>query len=724
MENQVITLDKKNMKYRFENIKVTDGCLNLDGWAVGESPEQSVTITATSSEGRSIPAKITRMSRNDVSNAVFGDTFSNEYGFTVVYPLAANENTYLILQCGNEEKRITLNEKSIKVIQYGIKLKRFIVYAIQGKTFDSVRNRGIDYEMFRTLSKRYTGLKIKYTEQSPKFSIIIPLYETPERYLKELLESIQNQSYEKFEVCLADGSRRGKDVSAIVQEYRYKDERFKYKRLAENKGIAGNTNEALSMAEGDFIVLCDHDDLLEKDALYWLAEAIQKEPECDCLYSDEDKIDENSERYFDPHFKPDYNIDLLCSVNYICHVFAVRKSLCDEYGGFRSEYDGAQDYDFILRMTEKARKTVHVPKVLYHWRTHMESTSANPESKMYAYEAGARAIREHYHRVWPEIRIDRIENGISLGIYHTYFETDENEMISVIIPNKDHTEDLDKAIRPMIEKGSWKNLEFIIVENNSTEAETFAYYEKIQKEYPQIRVVEYTGPFNYSRINNYGEKYANGKYLLLMNNDVELIEKDSLKEMVGYLQRDDVGAVGCRLLYEDDTIQHAGVVIGIGTAEHILKNTVSGDGSYHNRAMTAQDYSAVTAAVMMVKKKDYEELGGFDESFEVAFNDIDLCLRIREKGKLVVYNPYACFHHYESKSRGAEDTPEKKKRFNNEISKFIDRWYDLLVAGDPYYNPNLSITRNDYVLRNLFIDKIGRMYYSEREIKALRNKRK
>ena len=684
------------MKYRIESLVIKNSDITIHGFIVGNDLEAKSVIHVLDYKKTYIPFTCDRFVRNDVSVKYFKKIHDNTYGFTLSFQYDKNKHYYLLIQIENKEYYILINRRSIAMYRALIKLRtsdlgqtiRSILKKQKPKpSYDAWRKNHISDEA--ELSRQRT---VSFGDNAPGFSIIIPLYETPERYLKELLESIQNQSYEKFEVCLADGSRRGKDVSAIVQEYRYKDERFKYKRLAENKGIAGNTNEALSMAEGDFIVLCDHDDLLEKDALYWLAEAIQKEPECDCLYSDEDKIDENSERYFDPHFKPDYNIDLLCSVNYICHVFAVRKSLCDEYGGFRSEYDGAQDYDFILRMTEKARKTVHVPKVLYHWRTHMESTSANPESKMYAYEAGARAIREHYHRVWPEIRIDRIENGISLGIYHTYFETDENEMISVIIPNKDHTEDLDKAIRPMIEKGSWKNLEFIIVENNSTEAETFAYYEKIQKEYPQIRVVEYTGPFNYSRINNYGEKYANGKYLLLMNNDVELIEKDSLKEMVGYLQRDDVGAVGCRLLYEDDTIQHAGVVIGIGgVADHVFRGKQSENDTYFNRAMTAQDYSAVTAAVMMVKKKDYEELGGFDESFEVAFNDIDLCLRIREKGKLVVYNPYACFHHYESKSRGAEDTPEKMNRYLDERKKFIERWEQYYTNGDPYYNPNLTL---------------------------------
>ena len=705
------------MKYRFENIVINENGILLEGWLTGRDPSAVNSFSVTDADGGEVQAKIVKGQRNDVSMAVYGESHDNLYGFSISFSWAPEGGYVLRMQCGGEENTVVLNRRTLKKLQAEIKLRRYIAPFIQGKVFSAARNKSINYEVFRKLADFRVPSRIVYDDDSPLFSIIIPLYETPEEYLRELLESITQQSYKKYEVCLADGSRPGKDVSSVVRQYQAKDQRIKYRCLNKNKGISGNTNEALAMAEGDFIVLCDHDDMLEKDALYWLAEAVRKEPECDCIYSDEDKVDETGKRYFDPHFKPDYNIDLLCSVNYICHIFAVRKSLCDEYGGFRSEYDGAQDYDFILRMTEKARKTVHVPKVLYHWRTHTGSTSENPQSKLYAYEAGAKAIREHYRRVWPKLGIEKIETGISLGIYHTYFETDDSELISVIIPNKDHTEDLDKAIRSMIERGTWRNLEFIIAENNSEEEETFRYYEEIQREYPQVKVVRYEGGFNYSRINNFAEKYAKGKYILMMNNDVELIEKDSMREMVGYLQREDVGAVGCRLLYEDDTIQHAGVVVGIGTAEHILKNTLSGDGTYYNRAMTAQDYSAVTAAVMMMKREDYETLGGFDESFAVAFNDIDLCLRIRESGKLIVYDPYACFHHYESRSRGAEDTPEKKNRFFNEISRFVRRWYPVLKEGDPYYNPNLSITRNDFALRNLTVDKIGSMYYSKKDLK-------
>ncbi|WP_449149771.1 glycosyltransferase family 2 protein, partial [Stomatobaculum sp.] len=539
-----------------------------------------------------------------------------------------------------------------------------------------------------------------------------PLFETPAVYLKALLDSLLAQTYTKFELCLADGSRPGKDTEAVLRDYAARDSRIRYTVLGENCGIAGNTNAALALAAGDFVVLCDHDDILPPEALFSFAEAIVKEPETDCLYSDEDKLDMDGGSLFDPHFKPDFNPDLLGSVNYICHLFAVRKSLLDTVGQFDAAYDGAQDYDFIFRVTEKARHIVHVPKVLYHWRCHMNSTASNPESKLYAFEAGARAIRAHYERVYPELKIKEVKKGVDYGIYHTIFELTEEPLVSVIIPNKDHREDLDKAVRSLLEKGTYKNLEFIVVENNSTDPETFAYYEAIRKELPQVKVVYYEGGFNFSKINNFGVRYAKGEYLLFLNNDVELINPDTMRELLGYGMRRDVGAVGCRLLYEDDTIQHAGVVIGFGgIAGHTFIGLHEVQNSYFHRALTAQDYSAVTAACLLTKKELFLSVGGFTEELAVAFNDIDYCLKVRTAGQLVVYNPYALLHHYESKSRGLEDTPEKVERFNREVARFMKRWPEILEQGDPYYNPNLTLRKSNFALRDLDKEKIGEPYH-------------
>ena len=601
------------------------------------------------------------------------------------------------------------------------RLFRIINYVINKKSVFTYKQWYNKTKASKEELERQRNEEIKETD--PKFSVLVPLYNTPLNFLDEMIESVIDQTYGKWELCLADGSDEAHvdEVSKEVNKYQDKDTRVLYKRLEKNEGISGNTNEALKMATGDFIVLFDHDDLLTEDALYEFAKAIREDEEVDCIYSDEDKVDENTENYYEPHFKPDYNIDLLCSTNYICHLFAVRKTLTDKYGGFRSEYDGSQDHDFILRMTEQARKTAHVAKILYHWRVHSNSTAQNPENKMYCFTSGQKAVKAHYERVWPNIKIDKVDNGAYLGAYHIQTHFDEYPLISVIIPNKDHTEDLDKAIRSMIEKGTWPNLEFIVVENNSEKEETFTYYKKIQKEFDNVKVVMYDGDFNYSRINNFGVKYASGEYYLLMNNDVELIEPDSMKEMMGYCQREDVGIVGCRLLYKDNTIQHAGVIIGIsGVAGHSFKGLDSSK-TYFGRAMLAQDYSAVTAAVLLTKKSVYEAVNGLDETFAVAFNDIDFCMRVRKLDKLVVYNPYACFYHYESKSRGLDIEPEKQKRFNHEIALFIDRYNDFLNKGDNYYNQNLTLVRDDFSLKDLSVEKIGEQFYSKEQIEVLKS---
>ena len=686
------------MKYRFESIMKKNDSIKISGFIVGHQPTD-VAIFKYFVGNREEHIEYTTVVRNDVSNKYFQKTYKNSYGFSIILPL--KKQAKLQVTVGNETHTFHINQIFFGWQSFIIKLRnsKFVV-----KLKEFIRNlyqRKVTYKSWFKLTKASKEELIKqkeykWAEDAPLFSIVVPLYRTPKGYLKELIESIEAQTYVKWELCLADGSPDNK-LEMFVKSYQ--DERIKYRYIGENLGISGNTNKAVEMATGDFIVLCDHDDLITPDALFEFAKEIVADSEVDSIYSDEDKIDEKSYDVFDPSFKPDFNIDMLRSQNYICHLYGVRRELVEKYGMFNSEYDGAQDYDFILRMSEHSRKIAHVAKILYHWRTHQGSTALNPESKMYAYDAGARAIGAHYARVLPEIQIERIENGYTLGMYHTVFKFNEYPLISVIIPNKDHTDDLDKAIRSMIEKGTWPNLEFIVVENNSTEEKTWEYYKKIEKEYSQVKVVYYDGIFNYAKINNFGVRHARGEYYLFMNNDVELIEPDSLKEMMGYGQRNDVGAVGCRLLYEDNTLQHAGVIVGeIGVAEHIFKKQIEGM-TYHARAMLTQDMSAVTAAVMLVKKEVFEKVEGFDERFAVAFNDIDICMKIREDKKLIVYAPYACFHHYESKSRGAEDTPEKIERFINEVNLFNSKWRSFIENGDPYYNCNFSKKHTDCRLR-------------------------
>lgn len=541
-----------------------------------------------------------------------------------------------------------------------------------------------------------------------KFSIVVPLYRTPEKYLREMIRSIQEQTYGNWELCLADGSGiqtqdggGGKtQLTDILKEYSARDSRIRFRTLPENLGIAGNSNAALDMAQGDYIVLADHDDTLSPDALYECASVLENYPETELLYSDEDKISFSGKKYFEPNFKPDFNPDYLYGTNYICHLFVFRKDFYERFGGFRPQFDGAQDYDLILRYTEKAENIRHIPKVLYHWRKNEGSTAADPEKKLYAYEHGAQALQEHWDRTGIPARV---EMGEVYGTYHTIYQWPElsgqKPLVSILVPNKDHAEDLKKCLESVESQSVYQNLEWIIVENNSTEPETFALYRELEKK-KNVRVLTWDGPFNYSGINNLAAGEAGGEYLLLMNNDIIQISPESIQEMLGICMRDDVAAVGAKLYYPDDTIQHAGVVIGVkGIADHAFKYLPSKVAGYGLRAITTQDYNAVTAACMLVKKKDFEEAGGLDPEFRVAFNDIDFCLRLRKNGKLIVFTPFAEFYHCESKSRGADETPEHILRFQKEIDAFVERYRDLLEKGDPWYNPNLNLLAADFSLK-------------------------
>ena len=441
-------------------------------------------------------------------------------------------------------------------------------------------------------------------------------------------------------------------------------------------------------------MFADHDDELTPDALFRCVKALNEDPELKVLYSDEDKMSMDGHKFFQPHFKPDYNPDLLCTVNYICHLFVVDRKVIEQVGTLQKEFDGAQDYDFVFRCVEAAgREQIHhIPRILYHWRCHEDSTAENPESKMYAFDAGARAIKAHYDRLGVPVEI---EKGEYLGLYRTKFLWEEKPLISIIIPNKDHIDDLKRCIDSIEEKATYRNYEYVIVENNSTEDETFAYYKELEASNPKAHVVYWNGIFNYSAINNFGAAHAKGDYLLLLNNDTEIISPDCLEQLLGYCMRPDVGAVGARLYYEDDTVQHAGIVVGIGgNARGIGQNMFMGlqraRSGYLHKASLAMDYSAVTAACLMVKRSIYEAVGGFEEKLAVAFNDVDFCLKVRKEGYLVVYQPRVEAYHYESKSRGSEDSPEKVARFGREIEYMRNHWIGILKNGDPYYNPNFS----------------------------------
>ena len=539
---------------------------------------------------------------------------------------------------------------------------------------------------------------------APLFSIAVPLYHTPLGFLKSLIESVQNQSYGNWQLCLADGSRDDALKEFIEANYG-KDRRIVYQHLEENTGIAGNTNAALAMAQGDYIVFADHDDTLAPEALYEVARVVREYPEMELIYSDEDLMDECGNALY-PHFKPDFNLDYLRSINYICHLVVINKNLLEKVGSLRSEFDGAQDHDFLLRCSENTDHIYHIPKVLYHWRSHDGSTAGNQGDKQYAIDAGKRALQEHYRRMGLDAEVEF--TGIFI-MYRTKFKVQGNPKVSILIPTKDHTEDLEKCIVSIEEKSTWKNVEIIVIENNSEKEETFAYYEKLKKRYDNVRVVTYEGGFNYSAINNFGAQFATGEYLLLLNNDTEAITPDWLERLLGYCQREDVAIAGAKLLYPDNTVQHAGVVVGIGGfAGHIQTGYGRNYTGYMGRLQAAQEVSAVTGACLMVKKSIFDQLQGLDESFAVAFNDVDFCLRARALGKFVVFVPDAELYHYESKSRGYETTPEKKSRFEKEVEHFKDRYQDMIAKGDPYYNPNLTLQRGDCSVARSYESRKGK----------------
>ena len=577
-------------------------------------------------------------------------------------------------------------------------------------------NELTDYDLKKQAKKQFSN--------SPKISVIVPMYKTKEKFYKDLVKCKIKQTYPNWELCLADGSP---EKNENYRKHYEKDERIKYKFLGENKGIAGNTNAAIEMATGEYIALLDHDDILAEYALYEVARCINKNPNVEFMYSDEDKIDGRDNRY-DAYFKPDFAPDTLRCQNYICHFSKFKKEVMDKLEGFRSDYDGAQDYDIFLRMSEivKEENIKHIPKILYHWRVHRESTAQlNSNAKNYAFEAGKKAISDHLKRIGLE---GEVSEGCLDGIYRVDYKVKGNPKVSLIIPNKDGKDILKVCIDSVLEKTTYDNYEIIVVENNSTSDEIYEYYKEIIKN-EKIRVVNYnTGKeilnenecsleftnqnrievkpgFNYSAIINFGVRNATGEYSIQLNNDTELITPNWLELMLGYCQREDVGAVGVKLYFPDETIQHAGIVVGLGgIAGNRFKSIPKSGHGYFARESMIENLSAVTGACLMAKTKIYEEVGWMNEDLAVAFNDVDFCLKIREKGYLVVYNPFVEFWHYESKSRGQEDSPEKIKRIQGEISTFERRWADFLEKGDPYYNLNLSLDTEVYHIKNIKVN--------------------
>ncbi len=533
-------------------------------------------------------------------------------------------------------------------------------------------------------------------------SILVPLYNTPLNFLNEMIESVLAQTYQNWELCLADGSDHDHDeVEKRCREYMEKDKRIVYRRLEKNEGISGNTNRCYEMATGDYIGLFDHDDVLHPSVLYEYVKVIN-EQDADYIYCDETTFKGDSiDNMITLHFKPDFAPDNLRANNYICHFSVFSRALLEGTELFRSGFDGSQDHDMILRLTANAKKVVHVPKLMYYWRSHKASVASDISAKPYAIAAAKGAVAAHLQSCGFknfEIKSTRAFDTI----FEIKYEIEREDKISILIPNKDHVDDLRRCIDSIKERSTYENYEIIVIENNSTEKGTFDYYKTLEGQ-DKITIVTYEGEFNYARINNFGAGVATGKYLLLLNNDTQVISMNWLEAMLMYAQRPDVGAVGAKLYYGDRTIQHAGVVVGLGahgTAGHTHYKINYDNLGYMGKLCYAQNVSAVTGACLMVKKSIYDAVGGLDEEFKVALNDVDFCLRIMEKGYLNVFTPFAELYHFESASRGIDVVDDAKaKRYEEESALFRKKWKTLLEKGDPYYNPNFSLDHSDYSLR-------------------------
>ena len=548
-----------------------------------------------------------------------------------------------------------------------------------------------------------------------KISILVPLYNTPEEFLREMIESVMNQTYSNWELCLADGSDDAHSyVADVVREYEEQAAgRIVYHKLAKNEGIAGNTNECLKLATGEYIGLFDHDDILHPSALYEYAKVIN-EQNADYIYCDETTFKSGDiNKMLTMHFKPDYAIDNLRANNYICHFSVFARELLDGTELFRPQFDGSQDHDMILRLTDRAKCVVHVPKLLYYWRCHPGSVASGVEAKPYVVEAARGAVADHLRR--HGFRHFQITSTRAFEtIFKIRYEIIGTPKISIVIANKDHKDDLKRCIDSILERSTYENYEIIVVENNSTTPEISAYYKELQEAYEnsaseadrKVRVVTYVPEkgesFNYSKVNNYGVSFATGEYILLLNNDTQVITVNWMEELLMYAQRKDVAAVGAKLYYANKTIQHAGVVLGLGahrTAGHSHYGQHRDNLGYMGRLCYAQNVSAVTGACLMVKKSLYEEAGGLSEDFAISLNDVDFCLKLREKGYLNVFTPFAELYHFESVSRGLDDQGEKAERYNKESEHFRTKWKSVLEKGDPYYNPNFSLDRSDFALK-------------------------
>ena len=590
--------------------------------------------------------------------------------------------------------------------------------AVVGRTAKTLREQGaeqmwrdvrfrVGLAMHKDFWQHYADIPLKRelkaqraeNLQGPCISIVVPLYNTPARYFKQMTGSVRKQTYTNWQLVMVDASDAAHaEVSAKAAALAQKDARFVYRKI-ENGGIAANTTQGFAAATGEYLTLLDHDDVIYPNALYDVVRSIQSTG-ADFVYSDEIVLSDDFKKLGGYHFKPDFAPDYLRGVNYITHLAVFSRKLLDAAGAYEDpNFDGAQDHDLILRLTEKATKIYHIKKCLYVWRAAAGSTAQTMDAKPYAVAAGERAINAHLQRVGLQGEARAIPGAP--GAFQLHYELTGHPRITVMIPNKDHTDDLDRCLTSLYKNAGYDNFEVLVIENNSTDPETERYYAQIPQKFADCRVVRYQGGFNFSAINNFGAQFANGEHLLLLNNDIEITSKDFLRELLSYSQRSDVGAVGAKLIYPDNEIQHAGVIMGInGSAGHSHKGHPADAVGDMYRLVTTQDFMAVTGACLMTKTALYREMGGLDEEkFAVAYNDVDYCLKLWKKGLLNVYTPLAQAIHYESRSRGLDTLSENAKRYEREKANFYEKYQPYIDNYDPYYNPHFTNKVENFGLR-------------------------
>ena len=695
----------------------TTNNLTITGWALDTITKESPTFTINN-ENQVSAYNIQRVLREDV-NQIYQTEPAIEAGFVVtlegikqkkVLPFHFQSSAHVVtvdfplnkkypVIPGTEDKVTRLWIKAKKGFKY--MAKNGISHTIQRAKIEKLRNQA-SYPNWlarnEVLDIEAMTQEIATFHYQPKISIAMPVYNVEEKWLRLCIDSILNQVYTNWELCMADDASTDPNVKKILTEYQQLDERIRVVFREQNGHISEATNSALAIATGEFVALLDNDDELAINAFYEVVKVLNENPELDLIYSDEDKIDMDGNRS-DPAFKPDWSPDLLLGTNYISHLGVYRRSILEEIGGFRKGYEGSQDYDLVLRFTEKTTKEriKHISKVLYYWRMLPTSTAVDQGSKGYAFEAGLRAVQDALVRRGIN---GHATHGAANGLYDVYYDIKSDKLVSIIIPTKNGYKDVQRCVSSIIEKTTYQNYEIIMADNGSTDPKMHELYAEFEQQLPGRFFVESIDiPFNFSTINNRAVKKAHGEYLLFLNNDTEVITENWLTLMVSFAQQERIGCVGAKLLYPNNTVQHAGVILGLGgVAGHGHYGYPHGDLGYFGRLAINVNYSAVTAACLLMKKADFDAVGGFEEAFTVAFNDVDLCLKVQALGRDNVWLHEAELYHFESQTRGYDDKGKKKKRFEQEKVMMEEKWGPL-IENDPFYNPNLTRDIPNFSLR-------------------------